>query len=114
MQYIVGSEITIGNFILESVKQNNFSVPVKDLLNCEKALAEKLESSGYYAGFSYTDVMDFTNEYPFLVGHIIDGHILIHSANDRDNFILRLTRYFRIGVPSKVINAIEDICAANL
>ena len=66
MSYIVDSSIVIGNMVLESVKQNNFSIPIKD------------------------------------------NQLLIHSSDDRNNFILRLARYIRIGVPSQIINAIED------
>lgn len=30
MHYIVDSSVVIGNMILESVNQNNFSIPIKD------------------------------------------------------------------------------------
>lgn len=30
MSYIVDSSIVIGNMVLESVNQNNFSIPIKD------------------------------------------------------------------------------------
>lgn len=69
MHYIVDSSVVIGNMILESVNQNNFSIPIKD------------------------------------------NQLLIPSSDDRNNFIHRLTRYFRIGVRSQVIRAIEDVCA---
>ena len=42
---------------------------------------------------------------------INDNQLLIPSSDDRNNFIHRLTRYFRIGVRSQVIRAIEDVCA---
>lgn len=113
MSYIVDSSIVIGNMILESVKQNNFSIPIRELCDHERALAEKLKGTEYYTGFSYMDIVDFTKAYPYLAGPIKDNQLLIHSSDDRNNFIHRLTRYFRIGVRSQVIRAIEDVCATH-
>lgn len=69
MSYIFDSSVVIENMILKFIKQNNFSIPIKD------------------------------------------NQLLIPSSDDRNNFIHRLTRYFRIGVRSQVIHAIEDVCA---
>lgn len=69
MSYIFDSSVVIENMILIFIKQNNFSIPIKD------------------------------------------NQLLIPSSDDRNNFIHRLTRYFRIGVRSQVIRAIEDVCA---
>jgi hypothetical protein len=69
MSYIFDSSVVIENMILKFIKQNNFSIPIKD------------------------------------------NQLLIPSSDDRNNFIHRLTRYFRIGVRSQVIRAIEDVCA---
>ncbi len=69
MSYIFDSSVVIENMILKFIKQNNFSIPIKD------------------------------------------NQLLITSSDDRNNFIHRLTRYFRIGVRSQVIRAIEDVCA---
>ena len=69
MSYIFDSSVVIENMILKFIKQNNFSIPIKD------------------------------------------NQLLIPSSDDRNNFIHRLTRYFRIGVRSQVIRAIEDDCA---
>lgn len=35
MGYIVDSSVVIGNMILESVKQNNFSIPIRELRDRE-------------------------------------------------------------------------------
>lgn len=69
MSYIFDSSVVIENMILKFIKQNNFSIPIKD------------------------------------------NQLLIPNSDDRNNFIHRLTRYFRIGVRSQVIRAIEDVCA---
>ena len=69
MSYIFDSSVVIENMILKFIKQNNFSIPIKD------------------------------------------NQLLIPSSDDRNNFIHRLTRFFRIGVRSQVIRAIEDVCA---
>ena len=69
MSYIFDSSVVIENMILKFIKQNNFSIPIKD------------------------------------------NQLLIPSSDDRNNFIHRLTRYFRIGVRSQVIRDIEDVCA---
>ena len=69
MSYIFDSSVVIENMILKFIKQNNFSIPIKD------------------------------------------NQLLIPSSDDRNNFIHRLTRYFRIRVRSQVIRAIEDVCA---
>lgn len=69
MSYIFDSSVVIENMILKFIKQNNFSIPIKD------------------------------------------NQLLIPSSDDRNNFIHQLTRYFRIGVRSQVIRAIEDVCA---
>ena len=69
MSYIFDSSVVIENMILKFIKQNNFSIPIKD------------------------------------------NQLLIPSSDDRNNFIHRLTRYFKIGVRSQVIRAIEDVCA---
>ena len=69
MSYIFDSSVVIENMILKFIKQNNFSIPIKD------------------------------------------NQLLIPSSDDRNNFIHRLTRYFRIGVRSQVIRAIEYVCA---
>ena len=69
MSYIFDSSVVIENMILKFIKQNNFSIPIKD------------------------------------------NQLLIPSSDDHNNFIHRLTRYFRIGVRSQVIRAIEDVCA---
>lgn len=111
MSYIFDSSVVIENMILKFIKQNNFSIPISKLCDYERALAEKLKGTEYYAGFSYMDIVDFTEAYPYLVGPIKDNQLLIHSSDDRNNFIHRLTRYFRIGVRSQVIRAIEDVCA---
>ena len=59
MSYIFDSSVVIENMILKFIKQNNFSIPIKD------------------------------------------NQLLIPSSDDRNNFIHRLTRYFR-ATPHKV------------
>ena len=54
---IISSEAVIGNFILESLERNYFTVSIKKIVEYDNILSQKLESYDYFITIELDDFM---------------------------------------------------------
>lgn len=108
MAYIINSEAIIGNFLIELVNQNRFSISFEELLHLEEALEENLKGSKYCASFNYTDISDFACDYPFFVKVSTLGMLVLQQ---KPELTYSMERYFRVGLPTVIAETIHEILA---
>lgn len=107
---IISSEAVIGNFIIESVERDNYDISIEKMNNYEKQLSENLEKYNYFTRFDFDEILDFTENYPFFVKSLQSNHMKIcNKSNNNTNLINKLKRYFRIGMPTLVINEMVSV-----
>ena len=102
---IISSEAVIGNFILESLERNYFTVSIKKIVEYDNILSQKLESYDYFTKFDFDEILNFKYNYPFFVKSIEPDYInFFDEVEDRMRMINQLKRHFRIGMPTLVVN----------
>lgn len=106
----ITSEIIIGNFIIDSIKNKkevkSNVLEISNLINFEKRLSDAL-TEDYCSEFTLSDLFLFQQNYPFLLEKIDDDNLYIIDTVKNDDVLKQLNRYFRIGVPSKIIQKME-------
>ena len=111
---VISSDSVIGNLILESVERNQFTISIEKMFNYDELLSQKLESEDYCAGFDYFEILDFIDDYPFFVSPIDSNCLLIKNIENKSVLINQLTRYFRIGMPTYVIDVMKSVFSSVL
>ena len=110
---IISSDAVIGNFILESLERKYLSSSINKIVEYDKALSQKLESYNYFTKFDFDEVLNFNYNYPFFIKSIETDHIeFLDKSDDISSVINQLKRYFRIGMPTIVVN--EMISASDI
>lgn len=107
----VSSDVVVGNFLLEFVKHNVSSknktvkIPVGKLIKFDDIVSEKIKEHKMCTVFSSDKVMNFEKTYPFFGMRIsADRKYLIMNTREKQT---RLNRYFRIGIPVKLVSVFE-------
>lgn len=107
---VISSDSIIGNYVIESIENNDFQIELQKLYDFDKKLSEELEKHNYYTNFDLKKVMDFKDNYPFLVESINDESFkIIDTKEKNDELCWLLKRYFRLGMPKIVINNMTKI-----
>lgn len=97
MAKIIAPDLVIGNAFISTGKE----VMTKGEINQFWNIVDTKLPEGYYTSGSNNSFNDFCDEYSFLVKRI-DDKIIVNC--DRK----LLERYFRIGLPIKIIEAFEN------
>ncbi len=102
---IISSEVVIGNFLLEAVERNTFDVSIEDMVIYDEKLSEQLKEHNYFTRFNFEEILDFKDNYPFFVQGIQSNYIRIMNEMDNKTKLKeQLGRYFRMGMPTLVVN----------
>ena len=102
---IISGDAVMGNFILESVRRNNFDISFEEMMKYDEKLSEKLKEHNYFTKFNFDEILDFTENYPFFVQSIESNGIkIVDEIGNKTNLMNQLIRYFRIGMPMLVVN----------
>ena len=105
----ISSDAIIGNFIIESIEKNDFSVELKKLDAFDTELSGRLAQHNYYTNFNIKDVSFFRDQYPFLIESYNDEGFRIAKKNwTQEELRDMLLRYFRYGMPKVVINEMKQ------
>ncbi len=106
----ISSDSIIGNFVIESLEKDDFSIELEKLYKFDDQLSRKLVEHNYYTNFDLVKVNDFKENYPFFI-ESLDSECLhiVNDINNRDKFQSLLIRYFRMGMPKFVINEMKII-----
>ncbi len=110
MKNLISSDLVIGNFVIEAVGSKRYQIGLNDFFQFEVILSENLKKKDYYTNISRLIINEFAEEYPFFVKSIDDQYIkLTEYINDDDERRYRnmLLRYFRIGVPSFIVEEVQ-------
>ena len=106
----ISSDVIIGNFIIEAVERNKFSVELQKLYSFDKELSGRLAQHNYYTNFNVKDVSCFGDQYPYLIESSSgDRFKITQNIGSQDEFRRMLIRYFRYGMPKVVINEMKQI-----
>lgn len=97
MAKIIAPNLIIGNAFISTGKE----VMTKGEINQFWNIVDTKLPEGYYTSGSNNSFNDFCDEYGFLVKRI-DDKIIVNC--DRK----LLERYFRIGLPTKIVNVFDD------
>ena len=107
---IISSDVVIGNFLLEAIERDTFNVLIEDMVIYDEDLSWKLNKYNYFTRFDYEKVLDFTENYPFFAQIIESNYIrIMNKMNNKDKLREQLGRYFRIGIPTLVVNEIRSV-----
>ena len=105
----ISSDTIIGNFVIESIEKNDFSVELQKLYSFDKELSGRLAQHNYYTNFNVKDVSCFRDQYPYLIESSSgDGFRIAQKIGSQDEFRRMLIRYFRYGMPKVVINEMKQ------
>ena len=108
-RFISGDSI-IGNFVIESLEKDNFRIEFEKLYNFDRQLSVKLAEYDYYTNFDIIKVIEFKENYPFLIESSDDKCFYIKkNIEDKNQFYSILVRYFRLGMPKIVINEMKIV-----
>lgn len=110
MWKLISSDTIIGNFVIESIEKNNFSIELQKLYSFDKELSGRLAQHNYYTNFDVKeDVSCFINQYTFLIESYNDEEFRIVQKNGTQEELRdTLLRYFRYGMPKVVINEMKQ------
>lgn len=107
---IISSDAVIGNFILESVERNNFSISIEKMISYDEELSQKLRAYDYFTRFDFDEIIDFRDNYPFFVKSVESNYIkILDETEDTRKLINQLKRHFRVGMPTLVINEMISV-----
>lgn len=109
MSVSISSDIVIGNFLIEMVKRDIYQFEIQKLYDFDNQLSARLKKHNYYTKFIPLSVFEFIHDYPFFVKSFENNMFVIASKVECDDrFKCLLERYFRLGVPSVVINEMRE------
>ena len=106
----ISSDSVIGNFVIESLEKNDFTIELKKLYDFDTLLSEKLITQDYYTKFDSGRIIDFKENYPFLVESLENDCLhIVKDIENREVFNSMLVRYFRLGMPKFVITQMKVV-----
>lgn len=103
----INSNVVIGNFLIEAVTRDKKYVSYEELISFDDLISEKLNEINYITKFSVNQIFDFEDDYPFFIESIKDEKIYIYLEH-KDITINRLQRYFRMGLPSVILDELTN------
>ena len=105
---LISSEVVIGNFLIEAVEKNDYKIEIKKLYAYENKLTKQLKMHDYYTKFTSDKILAFQDNYPFFVTSVDNDFLnIVKRDNDEKQFVTLLTRYFRLGLPKFVVEAMK-------
>lgn len=112
---IISSDSIIGNFVIEALEKDDFKIDLEKLYDFDEQLSANLEKHNYYTKFDLIEVIDFSENYPFLIESLDnDCFHIVKNIGDKARFQSMLLRYFRFGMPKIVIDEMKSISQAIL
>ena len=100
----IHTDTIIGNFILEKVLRDKTKFNVNELLKFDRKLSKNL--TDFYDDLSIKSIEDFVYDYPF-IARLENNKVIISQSTSKEMLLYRLERYFRIGIPKTVLEAIR-------
>ncbi len=104
---IISSDLIIGNFVIESLEKDDFKIEFEKLYDFDDKLSSNLEKYNYYTNFDLSNVIEFKQNYSFLIESYDDE--CFNVVKDIENFQSLLIRYFRLGIPKFVIDEMKRV-----
>ena len=104
MSKSISCDVVIGNLMIEAIEKDHTEISFDKLFQFDERVNFELKEK-YLTKFSINSVKRFESDYPFFVVETSNNCIRIvdYKAN-RAALLDRLKRYFRIGLPSVVVN----------
>ena len=104
------SELIIGNFIIESYKEDMAVIKYSDLYEFSDLLSKSLDKDKYFIDIDYNDIENFIHNYSYLIDKVKDNTIVLKMKHEDyfDNFITKLECTFRYGCQKDLINKIKE------
>lgn len=106
---VISNRLIIGNYLIESIKNDKYSFSFDEFDRFDELLSPILEKNDYYSSFDDEGIMDFVEEYSSIIRYDsdLDRYFLEHT--DKDHLFRTLYRNFRIGVTKPVTSAISEV-----
>ncbi len=103
---IISSDLVIGNIIYESVKKDHYEIPMSTISSFDDQLSEAIKEYNCFTNFTLDNIRDFQMNYPF-IATISNNALSINKNEEKTCLIETLRNYFRAGIPTSVVNAIQ-------
>ena len=100
MGKILKSDLIIGNFIINQVKNNRYDFIVSDIAKYNNILFDKLKKLDIYTNFSVRDIVDFQKRHFWFFDD--DGNLEFNIELDQ------LIKYFQTGVLKTIVEVMEE------
>lgn len=110
---LISAEIVIGNYILDAISNSMGSrvvekISISKLIDYDEKLSD-LIGQGYFSKFNTNEIFEFQYNYPYIIRNINAGEMdLSINEGTVDSFKNRLERYFRMGLPSNIVEAMNE------
>ncbi len=106
----ISSDSFISNVLIEYIKNNIYRIKIDDLFELEKHLSEQISTEDYFMSLTFNDILSFEENYSFFVT-LINNEYLQVEKDAPGNLIVRLVRYFRMGMPKSFVEHVIAVCA---
>ena len=106
---VISNRIIIGNYLIESIKNDQFSFSLDEFDRFDELLSPILEKNDYYSSFDDEGITDFVEEYSSIIRYDSDSDRYYLEYTDKNHLINTLYRNFRIGVTKPITSAISEV-----
>lgn len=106
---MISSESLIGNFLLASLEMGNHKIEIDELFAFESNLGSHLNHLNYFTRLSYSNILDFVDDYPFFIKSVNESSVSLTDSYDLAVLSNKLKRYFKMGLPETVIKEMQAV-----
>ena len=106
---IISNRIIIGNYLIESIKNDKYSFSFDEFEYFDRMLSPKLEELDYYSSFDDEGIIEFVCDYPSIIEYDSDSELYKLKDIEKNRFLRILNRYFRIGITKSITTAISEV-----
>ena len=109
MSNVISNRLIIGNYLIESVKNDKYRFSFDELNRFDDMLSEYLQKIDYYSSFDDDGILEFLEEYPSFISYDSVSNLYILIDDKKDVILPRLYRYFRSGITKPITTAISEV-----
>lgn len=104
---VISNRLIIGNYLIKLVEKDKYDFTLEEFKQFDDVLTLWLNKIDYYSSFDSEGIMEFVEEYPYLVSYQSDSFSITRKMN-RELLNTILENYFYSGLTKPITDAIND------
>lgn len=104
---VISNRLIIGNYLIKLVEQDKYDFTLEEFKQFDDVLTPKLKKIDYYSSFDSEGIMEFVEEYPYLVSYHSDSFSITRKMN-RELLNQILENYFYSGLTKPITDVINE------